>query len=485
VQLEDGSKVSDRDRERAVSVKIDTQPIEPDTRPPIERFRRPPKKALSVTDIISPSWCELQYFYTLSKHGRKKRTPAMKQGTKVHQALEDEVHRTVPVMITKKEDSWGLRLWNIIQGLRTLRDTGRTRELEIWGNVGGELVNGVIDELSYDCPDPKLEEDTAQLGAKGAPVGGSALPEYQTSITDYLLATGGRKDGGQSLASAMMQESPQRTPPKEKRIYITDVKTRAHPTLPAGASIRPTILQLHLYHHMLENLAQGNFALIQLAERYQLDVNETFSDSFIAQIGGLNQEFFDTASSQEDAPPNSITASQIASSQDSIDVLLKHNNLGSLWDFMMSQFRQTFLLPINTDEPPTPTPQSTSDLDPPAALPTRLSPLLTAEYLAPTYKHIAGTAKKSIGSKSFNFNSGFLRSYLEENLAWWRGDRPAKGVELQEAWKCRSCDFRDDCEWIHERDAAALAEAKERKKVRDVAGVDGKSKNASRGTWEV
>ena len=410
----------------------------------------------------------------------------MKQGTKVHQALEDEVHRTVPVTITKKEDSWGLRLWNIIQGLRTLRDTGRTRELEVWGIIGGEVVNGVIDELSYDCPDPKLEEETTNTGGKAMPAEGNHPPEYQTSITEYLLGSGGRKVGGQSLASAMMQESlPRRTSTRDKRIYITDVKTRAHPTLPAGASIRPTVLQLHLYHHMLENLAQGNFSFILLAERYQLDVNETFSDSFIAQIGGLNQEIFELASSQEEGLPDPITASQIASSQDSMDILLRHNNLGSLWDFMMAQFRQTFLLPTDMDEPPTPTPQSTSDLDPPAALPTRLSPLLTAEYLAPTYKHIAGTAKKSIGSKSFNFNAAFLRSYLEDNLAWWRGERPAKGVELQEAWKCRSCDFRDDCEWIHERDAAALAEAKERRKMREVAGVDGKSKSASRGTWEV
>ena len=128
-----------------------------DKRSPLERFRRPPKKTLSVTDLISPAWCELQYLYTLSKHGKKKRTPAMKQGTAVHKALEDEVHTTVQVSTTKREDSWGLRIWNIIQGLRTLRDTGRTREFEVWGTVGGELVNGVIDELSYTCPDPAVK----------------------------------------------------------------------------------------------------------------------------------------------------------------------------------------------------------------------------------------------------------------------------------------------------------------------------------------
>ena len=44
-----------------------------DNRSPIERFRRPPKKALSVTDIVSPAWCELQYFYTVSaqQHGQR------------------------------------------------------------------------------------------------------------------------------------------------------------------------------------------------------------------------------------------------------------------------------------------------------------------------------------------------------------------------------------------------------------------------------
>src|ERR1700712_809658 len=86
----------------------------PDIRSPLERFRTKPKKALSVTDLVSPAWCELQYWYTLTLHGRKKRTPAMKQGSKVHQKLEDQVHTTVKVDIQTKEDAWGLRIWNVI-----------------------------------------------------------------------------------------------------------------------------------------------------------------------------------------------------------------------------------------------------------------------------------------------------------------------------------------------------------------------------------
>ena len=387
----------------------------------------------------------------------------MKQGTKVHQALEDEVHTTVPVEITKKEDGWGLRIFNTIQGLRTLRETGLTRELEIWGTIGGELVMGVIDEISYTCPDPAFEAQA--LGELGSGLA-SQPPESQASIVDYLATLRPKTQEGN--LKEVLQSTTGLAKKAEKRIYISDVKTRSFPTLPTGASVRPTVLQLHLYHHLLENLAQGNFSLGQLAERFNFNIDETFSDAFIARIGNLNQDLFDVFSSSPDVN------AQVASSQDSMDLLTSHNTPSSLWNYMISQFRETFLLPdTSANEPPTPTPQSVSELPNPAAHPTRLSPILTAEYIAPTYKHVAGTPKKSIGKKCFVFNADFLKSYLEDNLAWWRGEREARGVELQEAWKCRGCDFRDSCEWIHERDNAALEQALERRRMRELAGVEG------------
>ncbi|KFZ15598.1 hypothetical protein V501_02642, partial [Pseudogymnoascus sp. VKM F-4519 (FW-2642)] len=106
------------------------EPPVPDTRTPLQRYRSFPRKALSVTDLVSPAWCELQYSLTLSLHGRKPRTEAMKRGSEVHAALEEEVYTSVQIEIATKEDAWGLRVWNVIQGLRTLRETGMTRELE-------------------------------------------------------------------------------------------------------------------------------------------------------------------------------------------------------------------------------------------------------------------------------------------------------------------------------------------------------------------
>lgn len=392
----------------------------------------------------------------------------MKQGTAVHKALEDEVHVTVPVTTTKIEDSWGLRIWNICQGLSSLRNTGRTRELEIWGTIGGELVNGVVDELSYECPDPQYKEN---LKAKGVPV--VELPEYQTSITEYLLAKP-EKAGSQPKATRDEQD--------EKRIYITDVKTRATPTLPTGSSLRPTIVQLHLYHHMLENLVQGNFTLNHLTERYKLNPDETFSDSFLAQLGSLNQEMSSQSSSDSAEARDANDAS--SSSQDSMDILLQHNTLSTLWEHMMLQFKKTFLfdepprtLPLDATNsfPPPPSQQSTSDLEPPPSQPTRLSPLLTASYMSSNYKHTSSPKPRVLGRKSFQFNPSFLHSYLSESLSWWRGEREAKGVTLQEAWKCRSCDFRNDCSWILERDQSAFDEAMERRKMREMAGIEGEN----------
>lgn len=89
-------------------------------------------KTLSVTDLTAGTWCELQHFYTLTRlpGGKKTRTAAMKRGTRLHEKLEREVFRTVQVEVTKREDNSGLKLWNMIQGLRVLRDQGATREFE-------------------------------------------------------------------------------------------------------------------------------------------------------------------------------------------------------------------------------------------------------------------------------------------------------------------------------------------------------------------
>ncbi|KAI9741419.1 MAG: hypothetical protein M1818_004225 [Claussenomyces sp. TS43310] len=368
-----------------------------DTRSPLERFRARPKKALSVTDLVSPAWCELQYYYTMKYHGRKKRTPAMKRGTAVHRELEDQIYTTVKVDIESKEDAWGLRIWNVIQGLRTLQETGHTRELEIWGVVHGQVVNGVIDEVSYACPDPELE---AELEKRSSSTEGG-LPMDQTTLTDFFNAS-----RGTSTARA-----PSGKGSRKRRIYLCDVKTRGAPSLPSNAAMRSTKYQLMLYHHILSNLVRDKVDLTIVAARYNFNIGTPFSDSFIAQIGNLNDEVKSTR-------PNAFDSSALpVSSQDPMAMLLAHNSLLQLWTLMISTLQG--LLPDGAAS---------------------LGRVLKVEYRSSSTAEI-------IGTRTFPMDEAMLQRYVELEMQWWKGERAPVGVVVEEAYKCRSCDFADMCEW--------------------------------------
>ena len=260
---------------------------------------------------------------------------------KVHKTLEDEVHVTVQVDIQTKQDQWGLRLWNVIQGLRTLRETGMTRELEIWGLVDGQVVNGVIDQLTYDCPDRELEiaaeEKKKGLGKRATPI----APD-QATITEFLNPRATLESAEDSFANALRSSQPKsKVEVPSTRIYISDVKTRGVQSIPKGASFKPTMIQLLLYHRLLAGLAAGEVDSDLLFERYGLDRSLTFTDSFIAQIGNLHQGYSPEELDHDD--PSQPDNSHL-SSLDSMSVLLAHNSLHALWGFMIEEFKSTFPL---------------------------------------------------------------------------------------------------------------------------------------------
>ncbi|KAL9065013.1 MAG: hypothetical protein Q9161_008505 [Pseudevernia consocians] len=415
------SRESRLERESSVSIEtpLSPKPEVPDLRSPLERFRTKPKKALSVTDLISPSWCELQYWLTLTKHGKKRRTPAMKQGSAVHKVLEDRVHETVAVDIKSKEEAWGLRIWNVIQGLKTLRDTGMTRELEIWGVLDGLVVNGVIDELSFICPEPELEE--AEENRKTA----RKMPAAdQMTITNFL-GPSTLESNGTGVLNKLRSSLPEKT----SKVYITDVKTRGTKSIPNASSFRPTSMQLMLYHRILSDLATNKINADVIFDRYELNADVSFSDGFIAQIGSLNQDEFLVLENplpvQED--------SSLPSSQDSMTVLLAHSSLRKLWTLMMQEFARSFSAGAKS-----------------------IGSVLKAEYRTPTDGAI-------LGNKTFLYDDKLMQEYLNSELRWWKGERAAEGVSVEEAYKCRTCDFFDECSWRRNKIEEATLKMRERK----------------------
>jgi exonuclease V len=343
----------------------------------------------------------------------------MKQGTKVHQALEAQVHDVVPVDVTTREDGWGLRIWNVIQGLRTLRATGMTRELEVWGVVDGQVVNGVIDEIGVKCPDSELEEalelsKTQQDGAK------VRLPPEQKSILDYYDMPSQQHDTANPWLGSL---APNNGP--TKKVYITDVKTRMAPSIPQGSSLKPTNIQLHLYHHLLVALATNNVPADAIFGRYKLNANATFTDGFIAAIAALEDNFISETSTGENF-------AEFNSRSDSVSELSQHNSLTLLWSLMITEFARTI---------------------PSAA---HVGNILQAEFR----KQSDGSM---IGNKVFPFEEGVLRGYIEDGMRWWKGEREAMGVDVEDAWKCGSCEFREGCRWRESKVQEAVRKFREKR----------------------
>ncbi|KAL0022119.1 hypothetical protein WJX79_000406 [Trebouxia sp. C0005] len=104
---------------------------------------------LRVTDITSAEWCQQQVAFTLSARLPQEvtETAAMAAGTAVHAALEAELSTVVEVAVSTVEDEWAVRLVDMMAGLHQLRVEGVTREMYIWGNVQGQWVRGIIDQL--------------------------------------------------------------------------------------------------------------------------------------------------------------------------------------------------------------------------------------------------------------------------------------------------------------------------------------------------
>ncbi|KAL6167310.1 hypothetical protein ACJQWK_06748 [Exserohilum turcicum] len=314
----------------------------------------------------------------------------MRTGSKIHQKLEAEVHTTIPVQVESKEDCFGLRIWNTISGLRCLRETGMTRELEVWGVLEGQVVNGIIDQLSCQCPDIAFEE---QLETSRAEKNGGIVP---------------LSPGQPTISEAFAKPSPSHS---HRQIYVTDVKTRAASSLPAGASLRPTWMQLMLYRKLLESLSLNTVDAETVFLRYNLHPLASFTDTFKQAVEGIGPH----------------------------DEASNYPNLLSLWSLLIAEMQTTI---------PT----------------TSLSLILRAEFRSAMTGHV-------MGSELTVYEAEVIDRYIYEKMAWWKGRREAKGVEIEEVFKCRICDFADSCSWRKTKVEEAIEKSRLRRAAKEKSAV--------------
>ena len=69
-----------------------------------------------------------------------------------------------------------------------------------------------------------------------------------------------------------------------------------------------------------------------------------------------------------------------------------------------------------------------------------------------------------LGSRCFTMDEKILEAYVNDEMKWWRGEREAKGVEIEEAFKCRVCEFAEGCRWRQGKIEEAAEKARLRRK---------------------
>ncbi|KAI0356433.1 hypothetical protein OH77DRAFT_1423372 [Trametes cingulata] len=295
-------------------------------RTPFEQFRRW-NNVLSVTDLVGPSWCEVQFDYGLRQKRYKKledrpssfvtaegktitvvqnvaaqNDRTVTRGKSVHKVLEREVQpEAVAVEITTAEERWALRMIKMLTSFQALVELGYCREMPVFGVVHGQVVTGIIDEIARrpihdEMPSESARERTnsSSPNKRPAPHSTPTTPSKSASKKHKHSAPSDQPQITAFFSPGSQVPSPVEPPPPKYTLHLSDTKTRTRPTLPPDEDTFASRVQLMLYHRLFSNLLSSavpgvpalqplDFAA--LWQRVGVDPSRRFSETFLTQAG--------------------------------------------------------------------------------------------------------------------------------------------------------------------------------------------------------
>lgn len=182
-----------------------------------------------------------------------------------------------------------------------------------------------------------------------------------------------------------------------QELILTDLKTRRTNTMPGETQILGHKLQLMVYKILLDGLTRGTTKMELLAEHLKLNFAMRLSPSVTDHIGDLGlQELFTSETSDE-----------------TLKLDFK--------DFVHTASKLIRGL----------------DLPPVTSLIVHYESQETNEM---------------IGEEAAEFDEGWAREMLISALQFWRGDREPKGPDIEDMWKCETCQFQRVCVWKKQKE---------------------------------
>ena len=176
-----------------------------------------------------------------------------------------------------------------------------------------------------------------------------------------------------------------------RELILTDHKTRKSTYLPTTQQKKGTSLQLMLYKYLLDRMCLGMTKPELLFRHLNLDRDSQLTQGPLDHIQNCGlTSFFSSEESQLEGLKFGTVADCILESVSRLGLPL----VGPL----MVQYEQ----------------QSSGEI---------------------------------LGLDTVEYDEGWMEAELERTLEYWEGARPAQGVDIETAWKCGSCQFREICTW--------------------------------------
>lgn len=450
---------------------------------PAQKYR--PSGIFSVTDLSSLSWCEVQFDYGLrqrrseplatrpgsftSAQGKEivvqkavaaKNNQTTKRGKAAHKVLERQVRpEEIHVEVNSPEQRWALRLINMLACLQAVRFEGITREMPIIGIVHDEVIVGIIDEVARQ-----------QTGRAAH----SKMDDSDTSLSQEARACCDTSCNTDNFSS------PNQVTPIASRkcvIRVVDTKTRRTNSLPLHENTISSRIQLMLYRRLLNNLLSLDppFDFSSLWARLQLDPSAHLSEKFLEEAGLIaeSQPMYclnDLAAawmeyvSEPDIPAVDPVVEIIYRKQpekycrihrkrEQEDEVVNQEDL-DLAKAVKASLQQVTPYRLDelsiTDDEDNESVATVLDQSPSDPLP-QIEHNGGFDKVPPAYDSIASDDTQIIGRKQFLCDETFLDDYLSTALEWWHGRRSPRGVSVQNAYRCCSCEYINGCEWREQK----------------------------------
>ncbi|KAJ3922231.1 exonuclease V [Lentinula edodes] len=445
---------------------------------PLQQFRK--NNILSVTDLVSPSWCEVQFDYGLRqlRHRKLKDRPASfvtdqgkeiivdkgvaaksdatkKKGVSVHKRLEREIRpEEIKVQVTTEEERWGLRYNNF----------PASRETPVFGLIEGNIVVGIIPKRTRRSPSPSQSRITSFLSPAKASITLSTLDPPSSSSNHH-------------------------SPPT---LHLIDTKTRRTNSLPGDEDTLPSRFQLMLYHRMLTKLMATTdaFDFSSFWQKLKLDDVASFSHTFLAQTLLTSEtnclhhltDLWHIAVSRLNGAKIDSTLQLVYRLQPNRQRSFRKSQKGSFTssreEIEIAKAIEDTLAHSVTDPEvgSSVTEQEKNFVDDPELLWALEQSLLTrlkhngldSTDNATQHQSFGNHHSDIIGTKEFEFDAKCLDEYLEDILKWWNGDRKPRGVSLEQSGRCFSCEYRFGCEWREKKAREVEEGLKLRRQQKDV-----------------